>query len=94
MRFLELDKEDKKERVKLVLRYLVFQSGYSQRRLAKRLGVNRSRVGHVLTGEQSLSLIDTIDWFDALDVSPAKFYELLDKGVGIEEDWVREIKKP
>lgn len=69
--------------------YLVFQSGYSQRRLTERLGIHRSRVGHILTGERSLSLVDTIDWFEALRVTLAEFYQLLDDGVGIEEDWVR-----
>ena len=89
MNFNELDSESRKDRTTSVLRYLVFQSGHTQRSLAARLDVNRSTVGHILSGERRLQFVDSVDWFDALGVTPARFYELLDSGVGIEEDWVK-----
>lgn len=90
MKFIDLSSEDRKERVKLVLRYLVFHSGYSQRSIAIKLDINRSTAGHILTGERSLSFVDSIDWFEALAVTPKRFYNLLDKGVPIEEDWTKD----
>jgi len=89
VKFIELDSEFRKDRIKSVLRYLVFHSGHTQRSLATRLNINRSTVGHILSGERSLQFVDSIDWFDALSITPQKFYELLDSGVGIEEDWVK-----
>jgi len=89
VKFIELDTEARKERITTVLRYLTFQSGYTQRSLAERLDVNRSTVGHILSGERYLGFVDSIDWFSVLGITPRKFYELLDTGVGLEEDWVK-----
>lgn len=90
MSFKDLSKQDRKERVRQVLKYLVFLSGYTQQVLADKLDIKRSTVGHILTGERYLGFIDSIDWIDALGENPTTFFKLLDDGVGLEEDWTRD----
>jgi len=85
--FIGLSKQQRKERITSVLRYLVVRNGYSQRSLAKQLGIHRSKVGHILTGEISLQLTELVDWLEVLEVSNEEFFAWLDTGVGLEDDW-------
>ena len=88
--FKQLSSENQRDRLTQVLRYSVFKSGIPQRPLAEKMGKSQSYVAHILTGDRSLDFVDWYLWLTALDMQESEFIELLDKGVGLEEDWVKD----
>ena len=81
MPFLDLDFQDRRDRLVAVLRELVSQSGYSQRKLAEQLGISKSQVGHVLTGQRRLEYVEFVDWITVLEVTESELRVLLDSPV-------------
>lgn len=51
-------------------------AGLTQRELADKLGVVRSLVGKVETGERRLDVIEFASYCEALGAAPAEFYAL------------------
>lgn len=86
--FKKLSKQDQKDRLTSVLRYLVKESEFrSQRAFADHMGVSQSYVAHILLGDRSLDFLSWYKWLNALDCTEDRFITLLNEGVGLEEDW-------
>ncbi len=72
---------DRRDRLVAVLKSLVAKSGYTQRALAQQLGIPKSKVGYILTGQQRLEFVEVADWLKVLEITPAEFFNLLDSPV-------------
>ena len=79
MQFIDLTQQDRRDRIVLVLRSLVAESGYTQRAFATAIGISKSQVGHVLTGQRRVEYTELVDWLKALEIDIAKFSELLNE---------------
>ena len=78
MTYEKMSIQDRRDRLVAVLRFCYSQSGFSQRALAKAIGISKSQVGHVLTTQRRLEFVELVDWLIALDIEYLEFIEMLD----------------
>ncbi|WP_243549987.1 helix-turn-helix domain-containing protein [Priestia megaterium] len=75
----DLDSEEIKKLFGNTARKLRTKKGFSQEVLAEKTGLHRTYISDVEQGVRNLSLINIIKFCNALEISPANFFKLMEE---------------
>ncbi|WP_454844829.1 helix-turn-helix domain-containing protein [Priestia megaterium] len=75
----DLNNEEIKKLFGATVRKLRTEKAFSQEVLAEKTGLHRTYISDVEQGERNLSLVNIFKFCNALEISPADFFKLMEE---------------